>query len=57
MSHIFRAATAFLFAALMTGHVPSPGPHWRAVTADIHQARPQGGLPGAVLSLLRGGKG
>ena len=57
MSHIFRAATAFLFVALMTGHVPSPGPHWRAVAADIHQARPQGGLPGAVLTLLRGGKG
>jgi hypothetical protein len=57
MSHLFRAATAFLLVALVTGHLPSPGPHWRAVAADIHQARPQGGLPGAFLSLLRSAKG
>jgi hypothetical protein len=58
MSHLFRATTAFVFAALITGQVPALSPHWRAVAADLHQAQPQAKVEAkvqaAVLSLFGG---
>ena len=57
MSHIFKAATAFVLVALVTGTMPPLSPHWRAVAADLHQAAPQAKVKSAVLSLLQGGKG
>jgi hypothetical protein len=35
MSHLFRAGTAFVFAALITGQLPALSPHWRAVAAVL----------------------
>ncbi|HWA68957.1 MAG TPA: hypothetical protein VG821_03870 [Rhizomicrobium sp.] len=40
MGLVFKAGTAFLFAALMTGTL-TPDPRWRAVAAELHQAEPQ----------------
>jgi hypothetical protein len=57
MSYFFKAGTAFLFAALITGTLPPLSPHWRAVAADLHQAQPQAKVKAAVLSLLAGRKG
>jgi hypothetical protein len=54
MSHLFRAGTAFVFAALITGQLPALSPHWRAVAADLHQAQPRARVQAAVLSLLGG---
>jgi len=54
MSHLFRASTAFIFAAVLTGQLPALSPHWRAVAADLRQAQPQAKVQAAVLSLLRG---
>ncbi len=54
MSHIFKAGTAFVLVALITGTMPPLSPHWRAVAADIHQAKPQAKVKAAVLSLIRG---
>jgi len=55
MSLLFRAATAFLFVALVTGHLPALGGHWRAVAADLAEARPQARL--GLIALFQGGKG
>jgi hypothetical protein len=52
MSHIFRAGTAIVLIALITGHMPSLSPRWRAVAADLHQALPQAKVKAAVHSLL-----
>ena len=57
MSLLFRAAPAFFLAALTTGHVPTLNPHWRAVAADLAQARPQARLKAETLSLFHGAKG
>ena len=56
MSHLFRAATAFVFAALITGQMPALDPHWRAVAADLHQAQPRAKVEAAVLSLFARGR-
>ena len=56
MSHLFRASTAFVFAALITGQLPALSPHWRAVAADLHHGQPRAKVQAAVLSLLHGGK-
>ncbi len=56
MSHLFRASTAFVFAALITGQLPLLSPHWRAVAADLHKAQPRAKVQAAVLSWLRAGK-
>jgi len=56
MSHLFRASTAFVFAALITGQLPLLSPHWRAVAADLHKAQPRAKVHAAVLSWLRAGK-
>ena len=52
MSHIFKAGTAFVLALLITGTMPPLSPHWRAVAADLHQAKPQAKVKAAVFSLL-----
>src|SRR3954466_7028579 len=52
MSHIFRAGTAIVLIAVITGHMPSLSPRWRAVAADLHQAKPQAKVKAAVHSLL-----
>jgi hypothetical protein len=57
MSHLFQAATAFVFVALIMGYLPALSPHWRAVAGDLHQAHPQAKVQAAVFSLLRGAKG
>jgi hypothetical protein len=57
MSLLFRAAPALFFAALITGHVPSLNPHWRAVAADLAQAQPEARLKAEALSLFHGAKG
>ena len=57
MSHILKAGTAFVLAALATGTLPPLSPHWRAVAADLHQAEPQAKVKAAVFSLLDGKKG
>jgi len=57
MSHIFKAGTAFVLAALITGTMPPLSPHWRAVAADLHQAEPQAKVKAAVFALLDGKKG
>jgi hypothetical protein len=56
MSHILRASTAFVFAALIMGQLPAFSPHWRAVAADLHQAQPRAKVQAALLSLFRNGK-
>ncbi len=38
--------------ALITGHMPSLSPRWRAVAADLHQAEPQAKVKAVVQSLL-----
>jgi hypothetical protein len=57
MSLFFRAGTAFLFAALMTGHVPALSPHWRAVAADLDRAQPPARLKAQALSQFHGARG
>jgi hypothetical protein len=57
MSLLFRAGTAFLLVALITGHVPVLSPHWRAVAADLGRAQPEGRLKAQALWLFHGGRG
>jgi hypothetical protein len=52
MSHLLRAGTAMVLIALITGHMPSLSPRWRAVAAELHQAEPQAKVKAAVQSLL-----
>jgi hypothetical protein len=51
MSIFFKASTAFVVVAPVTGNLPPLSPHWRA--ADLHQAR----VKAAVFSLFRNEKG
>jgi len=39
MRFLLKAGLTFAVAALLTGKLV-PGPHWRAVAADLHQAAP-----------------
>ena len=57
MSLLFRAGTAFLFAALISGHLGALSPHWRAVAADLAHAQPEARLKAQVLTLFQGGRG
>jgi hypothetical protein len=57
MSHLLKAGSAFALVALTTGTVPPLSPHWRAVTADLHQAMPQAKVKAAVMTLFHGEKG
>jgi hypothetical protein len=52
MRTLLTAATAFVLAALMTGQL-TPGPHWAAVTADLHQAQPQARMTTEFHALVR----
>ena len=52
MSHLFQAGTAIVLIALLTGHMPSLSPRWRAVATQIHQAEPQAKVKAAVHALL-----
>jgi len=56
MSLLLRAATAFLFAALISGHLGPLSPHWRAVAADLAHAQPEARLK-AQSAVLFGGRG
>jgi hypothetical protein len=55
MRTILTAGTAFVLAALLTGHL-TPGPHWRAVRADLHQAQPQAKVKAELGALFHSGK-
>lgn len=57
MSLLFRAGTALLFVALMTGHLPPLSPHWRAVAADLAHAQPESQLKAQGAALFQDGKG
>ena len=57
MSHIFKAGTAFVLVALVTGTMPPLSPHWRAVAADLHQAQPQAKVKAGRLFCSMRGKG
>jgi hypothetical protein len=57
MSHILKAGSAFVLAALFTGTMPPLSPHWRAAAADLHQAEPQAKVKAAVFAPLDGKKG
>jgi hypothetical protein len=57
MSLLFRAGTAFLLVALITGHVQAPSPRWRAVATDLDRAQPEGRLKAQALWLFHGGRG
>ena len=57
MSLLFLAGTAFVFAALITGHVPPLSPHGWAVAADLAQPKPEVRLKAEALCLFHGGKG
>jgi hypothetical protein len=57
MSLLFRAGPALLFAALITGHLPTPSPHWRSVAADLAHAQPEARLKAQALALFHGGRG
>jgi hypothetical protein len=52
MSHLFKAAVAFVVAALISGSL-TLGPRWRVVAEDIHQAQPQAKVKAAFLSLFQ----
>jgi hypothetical protein len=56
MRVIFKAAAAFFLAALFHGSLPPLNPHWRAVAAELHQARPQAGLQAELHALFQHGK-
>ena len=57
MSTLFKAASAFAIAALITGTVPPLNPHWRAVAAELHQAHAPGKVKAGLVNLFRQGKG
>ena len=53
MSTLFKAATAFAIAALITGNVPPLNLHWRAVAAELHQAHAPGKVKTGLVHLFR----
>ena len=57
MHTIFKAATAFAIAALITGTSPPLGPHWRIVADDLHQAHAPGKVKAGLAALFHQGKG
>jgi hypothetical protein len=56
MSHLFKAAVAFVLAALISGSL-TVGPRWRVVAEDIHQAQPQAKVKAELRALFAGEKG
>jgi hypothetical protein len=53
MRTILTAAAVFTLIAIVTGHL-TPGPHWREVAADLHQAQPQARLKADIHALFQG---
>ena len=56
MSHLFKAAAAFVLAALVSGSL-TLGPRWRVVAEEIHQAQPQAKVKAQLRAVFAGGKG
>jgi hypothetical protein len=56
MSHLFKAAAAFVLVALISGSL-TLGPRWRVVAEDIHQAQPQAKVMAELRALFAGEKG
>jgi hypothetical protein len=52
MRTILTAAAAFTLVAVVTGHL-TPGPHWRDVAADLHQAQPQAKVKAELHALFQ----
>ena len=55
MRLLLTAGPAFVFAALLTGHL-THSPHWQAVKADLHQAQPQARVNAELGALFHPGK-
>jgi hypothetical protein len=56
MRLICKAGAAFVLAALLTGKL-APGPHWRAVATELHQAQPQAKVKSRMSALFHNWKG
>jgi len=56
MRLICKAGAAFVLAALLAGKIV-PDPHWRAVAAELHQARPQAKVQARLSALFHHEKG
>jgi hypothetical protein len=57
MLTLFKAATAFAIAAVITGTAPPLGPHWRIVAVDLHQANAPAKVKAGLAALFHYQKG